>query len=146
VNVLISIRARKTWCSMVLLAMLRITLLFNYNLFGNITWPHYWNISLFNQMFSIEFNGQVSFCIQISKELLLSKDWFSNVQLLQHQFIMFWTNVKLQMLQNYMTTHGSYAMILDIHNQLFFYVGWNFVKPFQLVGSNDTKYISFIET
>jgi len=32
---------------------------------------------------------------------------------------MFWTNVKLQMLQNYMTSHGSYAMIFVIHNQPF---------------------------
>jgi len=46
---------------------------------------------------------------------------------------MFWTNVELQMLQNYMTTHDSYAMIFVIHNQPFLMLGEISSNPFNLL-------------
>jgi hypothetical protein len=37
------------------------------------------------------------------------------------------------MLQNYMTTHGSYGMIFVIHNQPFFMLGEILSNPFNLL-------------
>jgi hypothetical protein len=50
-----SIKARRTWCSMVLLTILDVTLLQNTYLFGKITLIHYWKINFLNQIFLMKF-------------------------------------------------------------------------------------------
>jgi hypothetical protein len=52
---MVSIKARRTWCSMVLLTILDITLLQSTYMFGNITLLHYWKINFLNQIFFMKF-------------------------------------------------------------------------------------------
>ncbi len=75
---MVSIKARRTWCSMVLLTILDVTLLQNTYLFGNITLLHYWKINFLNQIFLNE--------IQVWYFLVIYKYKSSKCQFTQEHF------------------------------------------------------------